>query len=79
MSGEEHNVMKPIDLQAQRISVTIRTIISGMCYLSISVFAFNSIGLFLYAGQLAMNPEQPKPAENSESKEESEQTGTGQD
>jgi len=55
--------------QAQRISVTVRTIISGLCYLSISVFAFNSIGLFLYSGQLLMNPEEE---EDSPPKTESE-------
>ena len=32
-----------------------RTIINGMCYLATFVFGFNSLGLFLYSGQLAIN------------------------
>ncbi|KAH6764252.1 hypothetical protein C2S51_015501 [Perilla frutescens var. frutescens] len=39
----------------RQITITIRTIINGMCYLATFVFAFNSLGLFLYSGQLAMN------------------------
>lgn len=32
-----------------------RTIISGLCYLATFVFGINSVGLFLYSGQLAIN------------------------
>ncbi|KAL1566507.1 hypothetical protein AAHA92_02113 [Salvia divinorum] len=39
----------------RQITITIRTIINGMCYLATFVFGFNSVGLFLYTGQLAMN------------------------
>ncbi|XP_057796369.1 uncharacterized protein LOC131012435 [Salvia miltiorrhiza] len=39
----------------RQITITIRTIINGMCYLATFVFGFNSLGLFLYSGQLAMN------------------------
>ncbi|KAK9688857.1 hypothetical protein RND81_09G016300 [Saponaria officinalis] len=40
----------------RQITVTIRTIINGICYLATFVFGLNSIGLFLYSGQLALNP-----------------------
>ncbi|XP_074319336.1 uncharacterized protein LOC141656370 [Silene latifolia] len=39
----------------RQITVTIRTIINGMCYLATFVFGLNSIGLFLYSGQLTLN------------------------
>ncbi|EYU26354.1 hypothetical protein ABFS82_08G188200 [Erythranthe guttata] len=39
----------------RQITITIRTIINGMCYLATFVFGFNSLGLFLYSGQLALN------------------------
>ena len=45
-----------------------RTIINGMCYLATFVFGFNSVGLFLYTGQLAMNRDrviEDKPNFNS--------------
>lgn len=32
-----------------------RTIINGICYLATFVFGLNSVGLFLYSGQLALN------------------------
>lgn len=32
-----------------------RTIINGICYLATFVFGINSLGLFLYSGQLAIN------------------------
>ncbi|XP_070038090.1 uncharacterized protein [Nicotiana tomentosiformis] len=32
-----------------------RTIINGICYLATFVFGINSVGLFLYSGQLALN------------------------
>lgn len=31
-----------------------RTIINGLCYLATFVFGINSVGLFLYSGQLAL-------------------------
>ncbi|GFP78634.1 hypothetical protein PHJA_000007000 [Phtheirospermum japonicum] len=39
----------------RQITITIRTIINGLCYLATFVFGFNSIGLFLYSGQLALD------------------------
>lgn len=39
----------------RQITITIRTIINGICYLATFVFAINSVGLFLYSGQLALN------------------------
>ncbi|KAM7250221.1 hypothetical protein ACFE04_022104 [Oxalis oulophora] len=38
----------------RQITVTIRTIINGICYLATCVFGVNSIGLFLLSGQLAL-------------------------
>ncbi|KAK4363964.1 hypothetical protein RND71_015322 [Anisodus tanguticus] len=39
----------------RQITITIRTIINGICYLATFVFGINSVGLFLYSGQLALN------------------------
>ncbi|EPS60533.1 hypothetical protein M569_14271, partial [Genlisea aurea] len=39
----------------RQITVTIRTIINGLCYLATFVFGANSVGLLLYSGQLAVN------------------------
>ncbi|XP_043699508.1 uncharacterized protein LOC122650228 [Telopea speciosissima] len=39
----------------RQITIAIRTIVNGLCYLATFIFAFNSIGLFLYSGQLAIN------------------------
>ncbi|KMT13106.1 hypothetical protein BVRB_4g086480 [Beta vulgaris subsp. vulgaris] len=39
----------------RQITVTVRTIINGICYLATFVFGINSVGLFLYSGQLALN------------------------
>ncbi|KAJ7981787.1 Transmembrane protein [Quillaja saponaria] len=43
------------NFSVRQITVTIRTIINGLCYLATFVFGFNSLGLFLYSGQLAIN------------------------
>ena len=32
-----------------------RTIVNGLCYLATFVFGINSVGLFLYSAQLALN------------------------
>ncbi|XP_071723604.1 uncharacterized protein [Rutidosis leptorrhynchoides] len=42
-------------LSVRQISVTIRTIVNGICYLATFVFGINSVGLFLLSGQLALN------------------------
>ncbi|XP_059301196.1 uncharacterized protein LOC132053263 [Lycium ferocissimum] len=39
----------------RQITITIRTIINGICYLATFIFGINSVGLFLYSGQLALN------------------------
>ncbi|KAK1395575.1 Nuclear pore complex protein like [Heracleum sosnowskyi] len=43
------------NFSVRQITVTIRTIINGICYLATFVFGINSVGLFLYSGQLALN------------------------
>lgn len=49
-----HQPLSP-NYSVRQITITIRTIINGLCYLATFVFGFNSLGLFLYSGQLAMN------------------------
>ncbi|GMJ10165.1 hypothetical protein like AT3G15110 [Hibiscus trionum] len=39
----------------RQITITVRTIVNGLCYLATFVFGINSLGLFLYSGQLAIN------------------------
>ncbi|KAL8167285.1 hypothetical protein V2J09_008784 [Rumex salicifolius] len=39
----------------RQITITVRTIINGICYLATFVFGINSVGLILYSGQLALN------------------------
>ncbi|XP_010465452.1 PREDICTED: uncharacterized protein LOC104745796 [Camelina sativa] len=41
----------------RQITVTVRTIINGICYLATFVFGLNAFGLLLYSGQLAFNEE----------------------
>ncbi|KAK3036315.1 hypothetical protein RJ639_031287 [Escallonia herrerae] len=43
------------NISVRQITITIRTIINGLCYLATFVFGINSIGLMLYSGQLAIN------------------------
>ncbi|KAK7244227.1 hypothetical protein RIF29_39046 [Crotalaria pallida] len=43
------------NFSVRQITVTIRTIINGLTYLATFVFGLNSLGLFLYSGQLALN------------------------
>ncbi|KAI4333626.1 hypothetical protein L6164_018407 [Bauhinia variegata] len=43
------------NFSVRQITITIRTIINGLCYLLTFVFGFNSLGLFLYSGQLAID------------------------
>ncbi|KAK6157370.1 hypothetical protein DH2020_011618 [Rehmannia glutinosa] len=45
----------PDNYSVRQITITIRTIINGLCYLATFVFGVNSFGLFLYSGQLAFN------------------------
>ncbi|QCD86578.1 hypothetical protein DEO72_LG3g1102 [Vigna unguiculata] len=39
----------------RQITITLRTIINGLCYLATFVYGINSVGLFLYSGQLAID------------------------
>lgn len=43
------------NFSVRQITITIRTIVNGLCYLATFIFGINSIGLFLYSGQLAIN------------------------
>ncbi|KAJ0046553.1 hypothetical protein Pint_04655 [Pistacia integerrima] len=43
------------NFSVRQITITIRTIINGLCYLATFVFGINSIGLLLYSGQLTIN------------------------
>ncbi|KAK1416748.1 hypothetical protein QVD17_25864 [Tagetes erecta] len=43
------------NFSVRQITITIRTIINGLCYLATFVFGINSVGLILYSGQLALN------------------------
>ncbi|XP_022718007.1 uncharacterized protein LOC111276527 [Durio zibethinus] len=43
------------NFSVRQISITIRTIVNGLCYLATFVFGINSLGLFLYSGQLAIS------------------------
>lgn len=42
------------DFSARQITITVRTIINGLTYLATFIFGLNSLGLFLYSGQLAI-------------------------
>lgn len=43
------------NFSVRQITITVRTIVNGLCYLATFIFGINSIGLFLYSGQLAIN------------------------
>ncbi|CAI0408371.1 unnamed protein product [Linum tenue] len=43
------------NFSVRQITITIRTIINGLCYLATFVFGLNSVGLILYSAQLTMN------------------------
>lgn len=43
------------NFSVRQITITIRTIINGICYLATFVFGINSVGLILYSGQLGFN------------------------
>ncbi|CAA7028410.1 unnamed protein product [Microthlaspi erraticum] len=45
------------NFSVRQITVTVRTIINGICYLATFVFGVNAIGLLLYSGQLLFNEE----------------------
>ncbi|KAM0848157.1 hypothetical protein ACQ4PT_054574 [Festuca glaucescens] len=43
------------NFSVRQITVTIRTIINGLCYLATFVFGINGVGLILYSLQLTFN------------------------
>ncbi|OMO74920.1 hypothetical protein CCACVL1_16402 [Corchorus capsularis] len=43
------------NFSVRQLTITIRTIVNGICYLATFVFGINSLGLFLLSGQLAIN------------------------
>ncbi|KAL1325626.1 hypothetical protein HN51_035681 [Arachis hypogaea] len=43
------------NFSARQITITIRTMITGLCYLATFIYGFSSLGLLLYSGQLATN------------------------
>lgn len=53
---------------------------NGLCYLATFVFGINSIGLFLYSGQLALNSfagESPSEEKKTVGKDQLSSTGDG--
>ncbi|KAL4352159.1 hypothetical protein GQ457_06G022960 [Hibiscus cannabinus] len=44
------------NFSVRQLTITIRTIVNGLCYLATFVYGFNSLGLFLYSGQLVLSP-----------------------
>ncbi|OVA00013.1 Protein of unknown function DUF3082 [Macleaya cordata] len=51
----------------RQITITIRTIVNGLCYLATFVFGINSIGLIVYSGQLAINSFMDEPVDKTAS------------
>ncbi|KAF7836682.1 DUF3082 domain-containing protein [Senna tora] len=43
------------NFSVRQITITIRTMVNGLCYLATFIYGINSIGLFLYSGELAIN------------------------
>ncbi|RZC46595.1 hypothetical protein C5167_039544 [Papaver somniferum] len=43
------------NFSVRQITITVRTIINGICYLATFVFGINAVGLILYSGQLALS------------------------
>ncbi|KAI3989348.1 hypothetical protein MKX01_026931 [Papaver californicum] len=43
------------NFSVRQITITVRTIINGICYLATFVFGINAVGLILYSGQLAFS------------------------
>ncbi|ONK67061.1 uncharacterized protein A4U43_C06F15260 [Asparagus officinalis] len=59
--------MSLLPFQVRQITITIRTIINGLCYLATFVFGINSVGLLLYSIQLAFSSFMESPADNMSS------------
>ncbi|CAK9318152.1 unnamed protein product [Citrullus colocynthis] len=56
------------NFSVRQLTITIRTIVNGLCYLATFVFGINAIGLFLYSGQLAMNSVMEEGSKDKEPK-----------
>ncbi|KAL5715853.1 hypothetical protein ACHQM5_017617 [Ranunculus cassubicifolius] len=54
------------NFSVRQITITIRTIINGICYLATFVFGINAVGLVLYSGQLALNSFMEGSTDNEE-------------
>ncbi|KAJ4726375.1 Transmembrane protein [Melia azedarach] len=63
------------NFSVRQITITIRTIVNGLCYLATFVFGINSIGLFLYSGQLVLNSFMEDSNSNETDKEGEQQSG----
>ncbi|XP_002990872.2 uncharacterized protein LOC9659114 [Selaginella moellendorffii] len=61
----------PTEYATRNIAVTVRTIISGICYLATFVFAADAIGLALYGLQLLVNPPPAAPEKGTDEEDES--------
>ncbi|XP_058776416.1 uncharacterized protein LOC131650733 [Vicia villosa] len=57
------------NFSVRRITITIRTVINGLCYLATFVYGINSFGLLLYSGQLAINTYVKEPSSEKKSSE----------
>lgn len=58
------------NFSVRQITITVRTIINGLCYLATFVFGINSVGLVLYSIQLAFSSFMESPANDSKSSKE---------
>lgn len=54
------------NFSVRQLTITIRTIVNGICYLATFVFGINAVGLFLYSGQLALNSVMEEGSEDKE-------------
>ncbi|KAG6600385.1 hypothetical protein SDJN03_05618, partial [Cucurbita argyrosperma subsp. sororia] len=54
------------NFSVRQLTITIRTIVNGICYLATFVFGINAVGLFLYSGQLALNSIMEEGSEGKE-------------
>ncbi|KAF8656286.1 hypothetical protein HU200_060761 [Digitaria exilis] len=60
----------------RQITITIRTIITGLCYLATSVFGINAVGLILYSLQLTFQSIMDDDSSSSSAGKISEQSNT---
>ncbi|KAJ4781831.1 Bidirectional sugar transporter SWEET4 [Rhynchospora pubera] len=66
------------NFSVRQITITIRTIVNGLCYLATFVFGINSVGLMLYALQLAFGSNSDNDTDSTKStlKKDDEQLNT---